>query len=518
MRKSAGLFILVLLVFSSALYGQNRGILIEQAAGLDSAVGRQWAVFIAIDRYREWGPLGNPVRDAKEIRDILLNQYYIDELKELYDSDATAAGIRQLLSSLRTEVGRDDSVFVFYAGHGHSDTITNTGFWIPADGGQDSMVQANWLPNIQVRNMLSALPAKHVFLISDSCFSGDMLDTTRGAGPEINNDYYRRAYSRVSRQVMTSGASETVPDASEFAMRLKSSLSRAEGACIDPQYLFTIVREVRSTQPMLGTIKDSEHQDGGSFLFFRKQTAALAQPPAALTAPSPLVSASVGAITVMSEYAGIILLDGEETGSRIKAGGTVTIANVMTGATEVAIKTDNGSIAKAQGLVMVQEGRTAQAVIGHPVLTTTKQRTEPNPAAHLWTVGASVGSTFADPWFVGTAQGTIAPLRNSFLGIGVDFGLVSGMEDVGYYSFYPFAHLAFFMPFANSGGFYAGAGGGYLISEYDFSGTKYSLNLFAADAVVGVNLFNMIDVSYTLRTNFDVANHKAAVGYTYRFK
>jgi hypothetical protein len=56
-------------------------------------------------------------------------------------------------------------------------------------------------------------------------------------------------------------------------MRLKSGLRRAEGACIDPEYLFTIVRDVESTQPMLGVISGSEHQRGGSFLFFRKQAA-----------------------------------------------------------------------------------------------------------------------------------------------------------------------------------------------------------------------------------------------------
>jgi hypothetical protein len=196
-------------------------------------------------------------------------------VRELYDGNATGANIRRLFADLRTQTGRDDSVFVFYAGHGYTDEITKSGSWIPADGGLDPLAQTNWLPNIQVRNMLDALPAKHVFLVSDACFSGDILNAQRGAAPQINSEYYRRAYARVSRQVMTSGASESVPDASEFALRLKSSLRRAEGACIDPQYLFTQTREVRTTQPLLGVIRDSEHQEGGSFLFFRKQAAAV---------------------------------------------------------------------------------------------------------------------------------------------------------------------------------------------------------------------------------------------------
>jgi hypothetical protein len=262
----------VLALLALPLSAEERGleVVAAETVGTDAAVGRQWAVFIAIDRYQEWRPLGSPVRDAQEIRNILREQYFIDEVRECYDREATAANIRRLLGNLRNEVLPNDSVFVFYAGHGYTDDLTNTGFWIPADAGRDTYVQNNWLPNIQVRNLLSALPAKHVFLISDACFSGDILDTNRGPTPEITNAYFRRAYSRVSRQVMTSGASENVPDSSEFALRLKSALRRAESSCVDPEYLFTIVREVQSTQPMLGVIRGSEHQEGGSFLFFRR--------------------------------------------------------------------------------------------------------------------------------------------------------------------------------------------------------------------------------------------------------
>jgi hypothetical protein len=221
--------------------------------------------------------LSNPVRDAREIRDILKADYYIDEVRELYDREATAGNIRRLFDDLRQKAGRNDSVFVFYAGHGQTDEITKSGSWIPVDGGRDQYDQTNWLPDIQVGNMLAALPARHVFLVSDSHFPGDILDMSRDVPSEINSEYLRRAYSLVSRQVMTSGgAGESVPDASEFALQLKNALSQAEGPCIDPEYLFMNVRELRYSHPQLGSIKGSEHQQGGSFLFFRRpdQTAA----------------------------------------------------------------------------------------------------------------------------------------------------------------------------------------------------------------------------------------------------
>ena len=64
--------------------------------------------------------------------------------------------------------------------------------------------------------------------------------------------------------------------------------------------------------------------------------------------------------------------------------------------------------------------------------------------SRLWTLGVSVGSAFAAPWLIGMVHGTIVPFRHSFFEIGVDFGLVSGTVDVGYYSLYPFVHYAFF--------------------------------------------------------------------------
>ena len=334
------------------LFAQSRGGDLEAVVGPNVTVGKQWAVFIAIDRYQEWGPLNNPVRDAKEIRDILRESYIIDEIRELYDREATNTGIRRLLTGLQSAVGKDDSVFIFYAGHGYTDSNTNTGFWIPTDGQHQDIGQANWLPNIQIRNMLTMLPARHVFLVSDSCFSGDILDIFRGAPPTIDNDRYRRAYSMASRKVMTSGASEEVPDTSEFILRLKNGLRWANGACIDPDYLYynAGVRDVQSTLPLLGTISGSGFQTGGSFLFFRKQA-------------TP--GSSRGSITVNSDIAGEVLIDGLVRGV-VKEIGTITITEIHTGMTDVAVREANGNITQAPR-VMVQQGQTVSVVIERPV-------------------------------------------------------------------------------------------------------------------------------------------------------
>ena len=142
--------------------------------------------------------------------------------------------------------------------------------------------------------------------------------------------------------------------------------------------------------------------------------------------------------------------------------------------------------------------------------------------AKLWTIGVSVGTSFSHPWLIGTAYGTIAPFRYSFLKIGLDAGFISGVQGVGYYSVFPYAHYAAFVPFtlgqSLNAGWYAGAGAGYLISELDYPTGKVPVNSFALELTTGFNIINMIDICYTFRTDFKTAGSKLSLGYFYRFK
>jgi hypothetical protein len=138
-------------------------------------------------------------------------------------------------------------------------------------------------------------------------------------------------------------------------------------------------------------------------------------------------------------------------------------------------------------------------------------------AADMVTVGASLGTTFAAPLLIVTVRETIAFFANSFLEIGLDFGIGSAKADVNYFSLCPFVHYAFFLPFAKKIDWYAGAGGGFMLAQYNFPEGDVPSNTFIVDFVTGINLMNFIDISYTIRTNFKGANHKLSVGYTYRF-
>jgi hypothetical protein len=333
----------LLMIYSNLLLSEDRGleIKVKELGGRYSVVGKQYAIFIAINRYQHWMSLKNPLKDAQEIREILVRRYYIDEVIELYNKDATKAGIIKLFSSLIQITQPEDSVFIFYAGHGYLDEMSDTGFWIPYDGGKDIYAQDNWLANNQIRGFIKKMKARHIALVSDSCFSGDILNPSRGLVSGITDEYFQNAYNRVSRQVLTSGASETVPDVSPFAQQLKLALEGNNRPYLDPLILYNEIRlGVLDTMPLFGELKGSGHQDGASFILFLKDEAADVQEIAISTTEEPelriTLEKTYGSLEVEAQTSGDLYIDGRYQG-KLPVGSIAKIENLETGKHEIAM-------------------------------------------------------------------------------------------------------------------------------------------------------------------------------------
>ena len=285
--RALALAVAVLAVASSrGLQGQDRGIdiLARQATG-DPAfnAGRQYAVVIGIDKYEEWPQLKGAVREAKAFKSALASRYAIDRFYELYDEDATAAGMRRLfIETLPRELGPRDSLLVFYAGRGRRDAA-GAGSWIAADGSKDSLSQGGWMQNSQMRSMISRLAAKRILIVADACFAADPLDSgDQGAdGPSP-----AASLGLAARLALTSGADETPMDGSEFGRQLVAVLGRDEAGVLDAA---TLAGELRlgssKVQPSLGALPGNEK--GASFALFLNSAAAEALPSAAKADSAP---------------------------------------------------------------------------------------------------------------------------------------------------------------------------------------------------------------------------------------
>lgn len=248
--------------------------------------GNQWLFVIGIDTYLHWPRLKTAVSDAKSIRDVLLSHYHFDRdhMIELYDEQATRKTILAKLRFLAKNVSQDDSLIIFYAGHGHLDSITKAGSWIPVESGTKDV--SAWISNHDIKNYLrvDAIKAKHILLISDSCFSGDFFRGHRGKLPEVTDKVIKKAYQLTSRQAITSGGLEPVVDEgfgnnSVFSHFLIKTLRENNKAFLIPSDFFPDVKagvvENAEQFPRFGSLKGTGGQQGGELVLFLKQDSRL---------------------------------------------------------------------------------------------------------------------------------------------------------------------------------------------------------------------------------------------------
>jgi basic membrane protein A len=393
MKKLACLVLLAVLGSTvSAQTGDLRGlkVVVSRLAGDSAVAGRQYVVLIAVDSYRSWPALRNPVKDARQLREILARRYYVTDFLELYNENATKAAIIRLFNRLIAETVPEDSVLIFYAGHGHLDETSNTGFWIPVDGGTDVYEQANWLPNAQLRGFIMNMKARHIALLADSCFSGDILNPSRGMAPTITSEYFRNAYTRVSRQILTSGASEAVPDESPFSRQIKLALEGNTSPYLDLLMLYNQIRlGVKGTTPLFGDLKDSGHQEGSSFLLFLKEAPGQAGSPAQPSVPTFKLEQVSAKVSVVTKATGTLLLDGVVQGL-VPAGRLAALENVPAGVHELQMRFENGGTEKID--ITIASNEPVSVTFGLSPATPAAQP----PAAPRAKIGLVFGSSGRD--------------------------------------------------------------------------------------------------------------------------
>jgi len=242
-------------------------------------MGDYHLLVIGIDDYAHWPKLKSAVRDAKAVREVLVRAYGFDESQvvEFYNADATERNIKGAIRELGTILTSEDSLLIYYAGHGQLDSFTGEGAWIPVEGDRNN--DSRWIACSKIKSYLRAIPARHVLLISDSCFAGDFFRGSRGNPPKITDAYEREAFKKNSRQAITSGGVEPVTDAgfdnhSVFAYFLLKELKENQSPFLLPSDLHNRIKggvaENANQTPILGTLQGTGGEVGGEFVLFRK--------------------------------------------------------------------------------------------------------------------------------------------------------------------------------------------------------------------------------------------------------
>lgn len=244
-------------------------------------IGKQHLFLVAIDRYRDWPQLPGPVSEALKLKKVLVRRYHIDNVKELYNEKATKGAIRDYLIGLQegreNQLAEEDSLFIYFSGHGQSfEEETRNGYWIPYNGGPDMEARAYWFSNSELTGLLKKIKARHILVVSDSCFAATLMDTGRG-GVDWNREknYLNRVYYRCSRKVLTSGGLERVPGDSVFARLLREELSKNRKPWIKMEEIYQSIRrgvfEKTGNHPEYGNLKNTGFDPSASFVLFTRE-------------------------------------------------------------------------------------------------------------------------------------------------------------------------------------------------------------------------------------------------------
>jgi hypothetical protein len=213
--------------------------------------------------------LKTAINDAESVA-FLLKEDYGFEVSLL--KNAKRSEIVDTLAGFRKTVSANDSLLIYYAGHGHLDEAADEGYWLPVDADTES--PSNWIQNHTVVAQVRAMDAKHVMIVADSCFSGTL---TRAIKIELRTPSdLQKIIQKKARTALTSGGLEPVLDSrggnhSVFAKSFISLLEENPGV-LDAHQLFSSLRTqvaLNSSQiPEYGNIHEAGH-DGGDFLFVK---------------------------------------------------------------------------------------------------------------------------------------------------------------------------------------------------------------------------------------------------------
>lgn len=290
---------LSVVLLPGSAHAQTRGLTLTTD---ESYVGDYWLLAIGIDDYRFWPKLHSAVHDTRAVAEMLREQYGFSETRSitLINEAATKDKVFDAFVQLKGKLQENDLLLIYFAGHGVLDDF-DTGSWVPVDARQNAI--SDYVSTDAINRMLAKLPARHVFLVADACYSGSLF-AERGANLKtsvLNDRYFRENIRRSSRQALTSGGIESVLDGggrdghSIFAFHFLSELKNNQNDYISASALSVRVQQLVARnspqEPKWNHLKFAGDEDG-EFFFLR----ALRDAPAPSALPATINIATSGTV------------------------------------------------------------------------------------------------------------------------------------------------------------------------------------------------------------------------------
>ena len=250
---------------------------LETNNSLDLNYGKYYAVVIGNDDYEIDGieDLDSAILDAEAVANLLDSKYNFEVLPPLIN--ASRRDILSTLNSLKKKLGPYDNLLIYYAGHGYLDDA-NRGYWLPVDANTiESEDNSQWISSDDISNILTLLPAKHILVVADSCYSGSLVIRGSSSTTNIssnNKNYYKQLLEKKTRKALTSGALQPVLDgggqghsvfASAFLNILKNNNQVISGDVFSSSIKQVVTNNAEQTP--LYKVVPKTGDEGGDFIF-----------------------------------------------------------------------------------------------------------------------------------------------------------------------------------------------------------------------------------------------------------
>ena len=196
---------------------------------------------IGVDQYNEYPKLSTPVNDVKILGKVLKEKYSFDIINLI---NPTRKDITSTLSKIEKQLVKNDSLLIYFAGHGI--LKDDYGYWLPKNAEKED--DSYWLSNDYITKKIKSIKANNILVIADSCYSGTL---TRGI---VSSDDKKKtpinSYLKTkSRMVISSGGIKPVLDGgggghSVFARMLINKLKSSNQPLISSELYSGITKQV----------------------------------------------------------------------------------------------------------------------------------------------------------------------------------------------------------------------------------------------------------------------------------
>lgn len=181
-----------------------------------------WAVVVGINKYRNVSPLKYAANDAREVYRYLVevNKIPEDHVSLILDEEATLDKLRSVLGThLRRKAGKDDTVIIYFAGHGATerDATSPDGDglekYILPHNADPKDLYASAMPMSEFSRIFQRISSERLAFISDTCYSGASGGRTipvLGTRANLSGSFLERLSQGRGRVILTASDANQV--------------------------------------------------------------------------------------------------------------------------------------------------------------------------------------------------------------------------------------------------------------------------------------------------------------------